>query len=284
MMLLFYVLEFIFTFRIIARQFRSRKARKHRKERLKHKPLLFLELKKSSRLMLTTFPYYFSLILCLLSGAIGTQLAVIIFGGTAGWVALFVTAGILIFLYPKIKQKLDLKIDKVARAEAPSAAEVLDKEDGPPVLYLRSFSRDNLRTDSSIVSTFTPINVAHEVEIAELCWAFGPVVAVGKPNEQLPPLGAARMYFDDSEWQNEVSALMDRARLIILVLDLSEGVWWEVRQVFEIDVRCKRLSDICLGEAGGVLWADAADVGQASGEETAGRLAWVVLGDGTMGI
>jgi hypothetical protein len=39
----------------------------------------------------------------------------------------------------------------------------------------------------------------------------GPFVAVGRPGDPLPQLGANRLYVDDADWQAAVLRLMDGA-------------------------------------------------------------------------
>lgn len=60
---------------------------------------------------------------------------------------------------------------------------------------------------------------------------YGPVVAIGNPGDQFPPYGAARGYFDDKTWRGAVLDLAEKAMAIILCVDDTEGVWWEVEHV-----------------------------------------------------
>lgn len=60
----------------------------------------------------------------------------------------------------------------------------------------------------------------------------GTVVAVGRPDERTPPPGAHRIYVPAPDWQPKVSALMQRARLVVLAVGDSDGVRWELRQAF----------------------------------------------------
>ena len=50
-----------------------------------------------------------------------------------------------------------------------------------------------------LISVRTP-----EQELADILEHVGPVVAVGKPGEPLPELGAARLYVSHDEWQGKV--------------------------------------------------------------------------------
>jgi hypothetical protein len=56
------------------------------------------------------------------------------------------------------------------------------------------------------------------------------VVEIGRPGEPLPELGAARLHIADDRWQAEVLSLMDRAALVVLRIDRSRGVVWEIDQ------------------------------------------------------
>ena len=68
----------------------------------------------------------------------------------------------------------------------------------------------------------------------------GPFVAVGKPGEKLPELGAARMYLQDSEWKDKVHDLMSRASLVVLRAGRTDGLWWEAQMAAAI-VKPERL-------------------------------------------
>lgn len=61
----------------------------------------------------------------------------------------------------------------------------------------------------------------------------GPVIAIGLPGETVPPLGAARLLVTEKAWEPEVSALMAKARLIIIRAGTSPGVLTEMRMAVE---------------------------------------------------
>jgi hypothetical protein len=66
----------------------------------------------------------------------------------------------------------------------------------------------------------------------------GPLVAVGIPNELLPPPGALRLYFDDDEWQDKVRELTSISRLAIIQTGYTSSIEWEmdlVRSAFSPD-------------------------------------------------
>ena len=70
-----------------------------------------------------------------------------------------------------------------------------------------------------------------EAAIAKELSALGPLVAIGQPGEHLPPLGAARGYYADEDWQGAVLGWTARARMVALIAGRTEGVVWELRQL-----------------------------------------------------
>ena len=58
----------------------------------------------------------------------------------------------------------------------------------------------------------------------------GPFVAVGRPGDFLPQLGANRLYVDDADWQAAVLRLMDGAAGAVIRMGLGGGLSWEIQQ------------------------------------------------------
>jgi hypothetical protein len=130
------------------------------------------------------------------------------------------------------------------RMRQPSAGEIL-AHGSDYVLLLRSF-----RLDAQIVEQpwrgveltsgwdlVRSMLVGRSVE-EPLVRAFGriaPVIAVGRPGEVLPPVGAARLYLSDDEWQATVSKLAAQARVLVLVAGSSSGLIWEAISLVEIE-------------------------------------------------
>jgi hypothetical protein len=111
-----------------------------------------------------------------------------------------------------------------------------------PVLYLRSFVDDETQDPHFGLKwtwrCFLPAmkfnRVVVEEDLAdELSRYVGPVIAIGRPGEPLPELGAHRLYVDDDHWQEEISRHMRAARLIILRIGDSEGLLWELQQLLD---------------------------------------------------
>ncbi|HET9976735.1 MAG TPA: NINE protein [Burkholderiaceae bacterium] len=122
------------------------------------------------------------------------------------------------------------------RHDAPSATEAQAADPRPPVLYLRSFRDDGIALDNAESGVFARwlqrivVLTTPEQECARSLQAVGPVIAIGKPGEPLPELGAARLYVGHEVWQAEVGALLARAGLVVLRVGSSPGVLWEIEQ------------------------------------------------------
>jgi hypothetical protein len=68
----------------------------------------------------------------------------------------------------------------------------------------------------------------------------GPVVAIGVPGSA-PPFGAARTYFDDDQWKAAVAELASEARALVIVVDDTEGVVWELSHIRNAGLTSKTL-------------------------------------------
>jgi hypothetical protein len=148
----------------------------------------------------------------------------------------------------------------------PTADELLTVDKRQPILFLRSFDDDvktfneeekrnfisllqsSLVTLGKLVTTLRELfakaikkesglsgvpakSIPFEFVIHKELRQIGPVIAVGRPGEKLPPLGAARSHFDDDEWKDAVLAWMEHARMIVVVAGGTKGVTWELDQI-----------------------------------------------------
>jgi hypothetical protein len=120
------------------------------------------------------------------------------------------------------------------------ANELRKTQHRPLILFLRSFIDDKLKMRAraangrSWVERFTKITF--EEVLVDHFWRYGPVVAVGRPGEKLPPLGAPRDYLPDKTWQEQVETLMVEAALIVVVLgrtEKSKGLALEVSTIMK---------------------------------------------------
>ncbi len=112
------------------------------------------------------------------------------------------------------------------KVRALDAQELMSRDERPPVLYLRSF-KDDPTTARIVLST------TEEEQLAMVMREIGPFVAIGRPGEELPELGAARIYVADDEWQETITALMRKAQLVVLRIGQTEGFWWEVQRAVQ---------------------------------------------------
>jgi hypothetical protein len=72
-----------------------------------------------------------------------------------------------------------------------------------------------------------------EIAVSALA-PLGAAIAIGKPGERLPKLGAIRAYYPDADWQAAVLEWMRRAQLIVLVGGASHWTLWELRQAMDL--------------------------------------------------
>lgn len=97
-------------------------------------------------------------------------------------------------------------------------------------LYLRGFSRDNYSETTEDLQKTDKSDSFSEGRFIHLLRQYLPVYAVGMTKELEAPHGANRVYLNDSDWEQEVEALMCRATIIIILLNESDSCIWEIRQ------------------------------------------------------
>jgi hypothetical protein len=142
--------------------------------------------------------------------------------------------------------------------------DVLRKDSRRPVLYLRSFADDRRSrlelvgtegsaTGSMLVNRIPILAVVAlvlcaghalkrlaqgrsvrpslEEELAEFFEDRRPFVAIGRPDEEGPPRGAARIYVPDHEWQAEVGRLMAISEMVLWQAGMTEATWLELAAI-----------------------------------------------------
>jgi hypothetical protein len=117
-----------------------------------------------------------------------------------------------------------------------SAVARLSENQPVPVLYLRTFGSDalffgNLRTAS--MSLLFGWEDTPERDLARAVRRIGPLIAIGRPGELLPPVGALRMYADDEHWVEVFKRLESISRLVILRIGTTEGLRTEFQHLVE---------------------------------------------------
>jgi hypothetical protein len=104
----------------------------------------------------------------------------------------------------------------------------------PPILYLRSFADEEM-----VARMFSSFGIRRDIresttfeEFAiRVIGKYGPVIALGRPEEDLPPFGAAREYVAGHEWRAAFGRLVHEARRVVLVLGVTEGLKTEIQLI-----------------------------------------------------
>ena len=150
---------------------------------------------------------------------------VIIVGVVWLFLAVFVLARVRNSLF---RRSLQLK--------ARSAEEALQKAGGKrPILYLRSFQLDrSLEKPSLLERLLGTVPMANaEQQLTRWLNRLGPVIAIGRPDENLPALGAARFYVSHECWQEKVAEVASESQLVVWASGVTEGLQWEIQHLVE---------------------------------------------------
>jgi hypothetical protein len=101
-----------------------------------------------------------------------------------------------------------------------------------PVIYLRSFHADRRLARRPLAIGRAVSFRTEEEQLVEALREIGPVVAIGRPGERLPRLGAQRVYVEDADWRQQILSWFTRAALVIIHIPSkpTEGLTWEVEQ------------------------------------------------------
>jgi hypothetical protein len=114
------------------------------------------------------------------------------------------------------------------------------------VLYLRAFSQERLPfvlapseeyRSRDILQSFGENNHAwisltlEQYLKPEIESELGPFVALGSPEDYLPPQGAVRTYAGDLDWTDYFKALADQARAIVMEVNGSDNLRWELQWI-----------------------------------------------------
>lgn len=104
-----------------------------------------------------------------------------------------------------------------------------------PILYLRSFKRDKMLlvgiTERVIRTYLLPtydLLTTYEEELVKNLFIISPVISIKNPKEK--SLGAAPI-FPKKHWKEKVISLSKSSRYIIIMLDKSPGVLWEIKTI-----------------------------------------------------
>jgi hypothetical protein len=67
--------------------------------------------------------------------------------------------------------------------------------------------------------------------LVEECSQYGPIIAIGNPNERIKLFGAFREFHEDSVWQDAVENYAREAKAIIVAVDETPGLSWELELI-----------------------------------------------------
>ena len=74
---------------------------------------------------------------------------------------------------------------------------------------------------------------ADEGEVVARFARVGPVIAIGRPGEPLPPVGAARFYTSEANWKQKIGEVCAAAQYVVWVTGTSPGLAWELSHILE---------------------------------------------------
>jgi hypothetical protein len=103
----------------------------------------------------------------------------------------------------------------------------------PPVLLLRSFAEEETREARPLAFLMR----RYEESLSRSLSKYGPVIAIGRPGDALGFLGAGRLYVSDADWQEAVRHFMRCAGAVVIIVGQTEGLWWEISEVFKLVAR-----------------------------------------------
>lgn len=174
--------------------------------------------------------------LCILSIVVVSTLIVFPLRKANHWLAIR-ELGLLFFLMERcVKEPMKLGVHYIVikgiiRLRQRRAINVLgsitERPFHRPIVYLRSFIDDP--GGARVVGLST-----EEEQIAIALDPLGPFVALGRPGEMLPQVGAARIYVKNERWREVVEEFLLKSQLAIMRIGRTQGFWWEFRRAVQI--------------------------------------------------
>ena len=110
----------------------------------------------------------------------------------------------------------------------------------PPILFLRSFDDDELERSQSPGKALLDFSL--EKRLSNHFMKFGPFIAIARPGEIVPQLGAARALLSDDKWQETVLNWINEAQLIVMYSGKTHWVKWELERI----IQCGRVPRLIL--------------------------------------
>lgn len=144
----------------------------------------------------------------------------------------------IIFVRPFLARMAGRAFRELRLGTSRSAADLLERDRRPGILFLRSFADDGVlvkRTRSLVefalgVRKSAPLRL--EEALVDVAFRYGPVAALRNPNAPLADhLGAARDVSTNEAWQDYVLNKLRSVDDVILIAGRSEGLRWEIETV-----------------------------------------------------
>jgi len=126
---------------------------------------------------------------------------------------------------------------RAQRSAASQYQTITELDTRAPILFLRSFKEEKRLLEPPAQSLLARMLTLRDRKrtldeiVLDAASPVGPVVALGMPGEEAPPLGAARLYAENSEWQDKVRGLAQRSRAVIICVEEGHGVLWELQHL-----------------------------------------------------
>jgi hypothetical protein len=155
--------------------------------------------------------------------------------GRAGWWTLLILWSAFWFT---ILLPVMLRLNRLVRqARARSAEdEILRPGSRQPILYLRSFELDQHIAEHRLTLReflFAQPQATAEEILAKELRRCGPVIAIGRPGEHLPELGAARFYVSGERSRDKIADLVRVVQLVVVGTGATQGLAWELSHLIK---------------------------------------------------
>ncbi len=116
-----------------------------------------------------------------------------------------------------------------------------------PIFFLRTFTQDTskakVQTANRVLGWLTGIGrpMTLDETLLEHGSPYGPVIAIGDPKDKIPPLGAARIFVSNDDWQSVVTGLVASSKAIVMCPTGTEGVRWELDHLVGADAQARTI-------------------------------------------
>jgi hypothetical protein len=130
-----------------------------------------------------------------------------------------------------------------------SAHDILKIPGEKYILYLRSFGTDDVRLPRPRLPLLSwlmapwPFPTRVEEELFDVADGYLPLVAIGRPGDSSQDAGglAYREYLSDDDWQAYIEDKIQKAERIVMLLNTTHGVLWELNHVLALGAGPKTL-------------------------------------------